>query len=204
MIHTIAVRVAEPVVDLPTDPQLDLSAWQYRRVKLSGVFLQDKETYLYTGPKEVNGTIGYNLLTPFKLEDGTEVLVDRGWVPYQKKSPETRLETIPDGKVEVIGMIHRGEKPGLFTPKNDPDHHIWFWIDVPRLLGQAADEKTAQYYIRLLKQPGVQGLPLAGDETVRYRNDHLQYAITWYGLAVILIIVYGALRLQLLAGNSKD
>ena len=205
LIQTIQARVAEGPVDLPYQSPLNLEQWQYRQVVLHGRFLYDEEALLYTGPKEINGTIGYNLLTPMQLTGGGTVLVDRGWVPYKQKNLKDRPETQVAGDVTVIGMIHASEKPGMFTPKNDPDRHIWFWIDVPRMLGNISlDNPVAHYYIRALRQPDMHGLPMPGEATVHYRNDHLQYAITWYSLAVILIIVYGAFRLQVLAANTKD
>lgn len=203
LVHTIEQQVALPAVALPNDPNISLQEWQYRKIKVQGAFLHEHEVTLYTGPKVLNGDIGYNLLTPFKTDQGVIVLVDRGWVPYQKKEQVNRPETLPNGAVELVAMLQDGETPGRFTPKNDPERHMWFWIDIGHMLkGINSGNVITNFYLRQLKESDQPGLPVAGEAKVHYRNDHLQYAITWYSLAVILIIVYGAFRRQVIRNNS--
>lgn len=203
IIHSVEAQVALPPLELSDAKIIDPKEWQYRRVTVKGNFLHNKEAQLYTGPKVINGEIGYNLLTPLRMDNGVIVLIDRGWVPYTKKDQALRLDTLPLKEVELVGMLHPGEKPGLFTPNNDPKKHIWFWIDIPHMLeGVEGKQVITDYYVRALKQGNTQAIPIAGDTIIHHRNDHLQYAITWYSLAVILIIVYGAFRRQVMCHNS--
>lgn len=187
--EVINQRVAMSPIDLPEVVE-DVEALQYRRVQVSGTLLHDKEIHLFTGPKTMHGEPGYNILTPLQRIDGSVVLIDRGWVPATKKEQEQRPATlIAGGEVLIEGMLHKGEHKGRFTPDNNVDANLWFWIDVPAI------EKYVGYplqgvYIRALRGEGDAPLPVAGEATVEQRNDHLQYAITWYGLAIILLVIY--------------
>jgi surfeit locus 1 family protein len=181
-------KVVMPVMDLPlvVDNFDDL---QYRKVRIKGHFLNDKEVHLFVGAKEFKGNMGYDIITPFKREDGSVVLVDRGWVPYAKKLSENRPETIINGTVEIEGMLHKGEVQKGFTPDNDVEKNLWYWIDVAEI-EKHIGEKLPNLYVRVLKKDDSNMLPIGGDEVIRHRNDHLQYAITWYSFAVILLGIY--------------
>lgn len=200
LIAKIEERIQLKPVALPFDESLDLTEWEYRQVILSGQWLHDEERYLFTGPKYMRGKIGYDILTPMKLTDQDVILVDRGWVPFDKKAQSQRTDTlISGGDIQIVGMIHKKEHPGLFTPKNDESKNMWFWIDVSAMLkGIVHSPEAEEYYIRQVAPDDadnvVPSLPILGDKKVKYRNDHLQYAITWYSLAIILIIVYVAFR----------
>lgn len=209
-LHKIALveeRAALEPIALPLNETLNLDQWEYRRVFLSGRFLHEKEHYLFVGARQIRGKVGYDIMTPMQVAENHYVLVDRGWVPFDKKLPEDRPETLILGDdIPVVGMIQKSETPGRFTPENDVNKNTWFWIDVKAMLqGFESNVPTTHYYIRQLQTEDKQGAgvwPIAGEAKVHYRNDHLQYAITWYSLAIILVIVYGAFRRSLL--NKKD
>lgn len=188
IVETIQTQAALAAVDLPDE--VELPEWKYRHVLLQGQFHHDQEIHLFTGPRVMKGDTGYNILTPMTLLDGRQVLVDRGWVPATHKKQEKRLESLVAGAaIPVEGMIHKGEQQAMFTPDNNIDGNLWFWIDM-----QAASSATGfrfpDYYIRAIKPTSDATYPIPGEVEIKQRNDHLQYAITWYGLAIIALVIY--------------
>lgn len=188
MVAELNERSSLPAVGLPSVVE-KFSDFEYRRVRVVGEFLHDKEVHLFTGPKSARGRPGYDVLTPLKRADGSVVLVDRGWVDSDSKKPENRLETLVDGFVEVEGMVHKGELQKGFTPDNDVVKNLWFWIDISAIESYTGNQ-LQNMYVRALKKEGVSDLPIAGDAVIKRRNDHLQYAVTWYGLAIVLLVIY--------------
>ncbi|MCE3232354.1 MAG: hypothetical protein K0R98_611 [Rickettsiaceae bacterium] len=187
LVATVNEKIAMPAVEM--SPDVDINQLQYRKVHLQGEFLNDKEVHLFTGAKKFKGEMGYDILTPMRLADGRVVLVDRGWLPHDKKEPQSRPETLLSGIVDVVGMLHKGEIKGRFTPDNDIEKNLWFWIDIPAIENYTGT-KLQNLYVRQLKEGDSNVLPIAGDAVITQRNDHLQYAVTWYGLAIVLLVIY--------------
>jgi surfeit locus 1 family protein len=101
--------------------------------------------------------------------------------------------------VTVDGIVRLPAGPGWFTPDNDPAGNMWFWADLPAMADHAglAGEVAPLYLEAGLPGAAAEATgtaepvyPIGGQTRVRLRNDHLQYAITWYGLAVTLVIIY--------------
>lgn len=188
IISEIEYKTSLTPIDLPTTID-NMEDFEYRIVNVSGEFLHDKEVHLFTGPRVHRGKSGYNILTPMKRADGSYILVDRGWVPSTMKNSNDRFV---EGEVTIEGMIHKGEHKGRFTMDNNLKDNIWFWIDIDRIKRETGLE-LPNYYIRAVRhaddawEPIV---PIAGDIVVKRRNDHLQYAITWYSFAIILLVIY--------------
>ena len=170
--------------------KIDIDAMRYRKVSVTGHFLHDKEVHLFTGAREMRGKNGYNIITPLEQEDGSVILVDRGWVPAEKKERASRADNLPSGELSVVGMLQSGEHPGIFTPKNNIDKNLWFWIDIPAIAGFAG-KALQNVYVRVLQNENDGNiLPIAGKDTIEIRNDHLEYAIIWYSLALALLVIY--------------
>lgn len=167
----------------------DPASLKYRKIRVEGEYLHDKEIFLYTGTREYRGEQGYDILTPLKRADGTIVLVDRGWVPIQQKLPENRKETLVPGKVTVEGYVLLGEEKKFFTPENAPAKNAWFFIDIPAIAA-TTNLTLPPFYILASASPDKNALPQGRDLTVNIRNDHLQYAITWYSAALALLVIY--------------
>ncbi len=174
-----------PLPDTVTSPA-DL---KYHKVRVKGEFLHDKEIYLYTGTREYRGEQGYDVLTPLKRDNGQLVLVDRGWVPVDKKLPDARPETLEKGELTLEGYVMEGEKQKFFTPENAPAKNTWFWIDIPAIAAYTQVD-LPPFYIMEAAGPNPKILPLGRDLTVNIRNDHLQYVITWYSAALALLVIY--------------
>jgi len=288
LIADITRQMTQPAIPLPK--HIDPDSFRYRKVTVTGRFENDKEIYLYSGPIEFKGEDGYDILTPFKEEDGSVILIDRGWVPANKKLPEDRPGSELSGIVTIDGEVMKDEhkayfipdNPGSFEnqvdslvnkvfgkqlddttkqaalnainvtlkdflkaplklhdtenksdfieplqnaikekykadtpneleeflkevstlpkdilPKDNPlktyrNHNIWFWIDMPAIGGRM-HENLPPYYILEAPHSGAdkRHYPIGQEISVtNIRNDHLQYAITWYSAALSLLVIY--------------
>jgi surfeit locus 1 family protein len=190
-----------PAEDLPAQIG-DPASWEYRRVHVSGHYQNDKELYLYaTGP---DGDPGYLVITPLVRPEGDPVLVNRGWVPEDLRDPGKRSQSQQDGMVEVEGVGRISGGAGPFTPANEPDKNRWFWRDFAAM-AKAIGEPVAPVMIDRDKTPLPGGFPLGGQTRIDIPNNHLSYAITWFGLAYTLVIMFAIYaRRSLKAAKSGE
>jgi len=184
-----ARRAAQPI-PLP-DPVDDPAELDNRPVRLIGHFLHDRELYL--GARSYQGEVGFHVVTPLRLDDGRTVLVDRGWVPAARRDPETRAAGQVRETVAVTGVARSGGWRGraFFRPANEPERNHWLWYDLPAMAAHAGleDAVTAVYVAAAPEEvPG--GLPIAVVPEANLRNEHLEYAVTWYTLAAALAVIY--------------
>lgn len=161
---------------------------QYRRVRLEGAFDNGKETYVFgTG---VEGAPVFHVIVPFHLKDGRVVLVDRGIVPRDMRDPATRVRGLKFGQVSVIGVWRTPDAAGPFTPKPDPAKRIWYSHDVTGIARSAGIIPAAPVIVEVDATPNPGGWPRGGQTQANFRNEHLQYAITWFLMAAALMGVY--------------
>lgn len=194
LLAAMEARGAEAPLDGMPATADDPEAIEYRRIRISGSFSHDKEMYLQSQVR--NGIAGLHVITPLVVGEGGMVLVDRGWVPSERGDPATRPEGQVEGPVTVEGVVRLDRKPGLFTPDNRPDANQWYRMDT-RAMGVEAGMETVPFFIAATTGPAPGGFPIAdGPGGVPIVNNHLQYALTWYGLAVALIAVYLAFVLR--------
>ena len=172
----------------------DPAEWDFRRVSATGRFLHDHELDL--AARSMNGRIGYQIVTPLKRDDGTLVLVNRGWVPLERRDPATRPEGLPAGTVTVEGVARVPAGQGWMQPDNDPARNMWFWYDIQNMAAQmgagsgAGADGALPVVIEAGDAANPGGFPIGGQTNVNIANNHLQYAFTWYSLAITLIVVY--------------
>ncbi|MGE0095720.1 MAG: SURF1 family protein [Alphaproteobacteria bacterium] len=187
LIASMEARGAEPPLEsVPFGG--DPAAIEYRRIRITGSFSHDKEMYLQSRVR--NGAAGLHVVTPLVLGERGTVLVDRGWVPPEKGDPETRPEGQVEGPVVVEGVVRLDQEPGLFTPDNRPDANQWYRMDT-RAMGAQAGFDVVPFYIAATTGPAPGGFPIADAAAgVQIVNNHLQYALTWYALAVALSVIY--------------
>ena len=186
-------RLAAPPEPLPSDAE-DWRTWEFRRVQMSGAFRHDLEQLF--GASAIDGQLGHHVLTPMLRGDGAAVLVDRGWVPADKAHPAARRESQIGGPVEVTGIArYRADgEPGWFTPDNQPQARLWFRYDLP-----AIEEAIGLELLPVVVEAdasGSDGLPIGGRTRIELPNNHLQYALTWYGLAAVLVAMYLGFGMQ--------
>jgi surfeit locus 1 family protein len=162
--------------------------WDFRRVSVTGRFLHDHEIDL--AARSMNGRVGYQIVTPLKRDDGTLVLVNRGWVPLEKRDPASRPEGLPTGMVTVEGVARVPAEQGWMQPDNDPAKNMWFWYDIPAMAAQAGGGNPLPVVIEAGDAANPGGFPIGGQTNVNIVNNHLQYAFTWYSFAITLIVIY--------------
>lgn len=189
-------------------PAIDYGELDYLPVAVSGRYLHDQEVHAYAALSNPAGPLsgqGYFVLTPLETEDGWVVLVNRGFVPEDRKDPQTRAAGQIPGIVDVVGLLRPPQGRNLFTPADDPEENVWFTRDPETIAPYLAvdPERVAPYYIDAEFDPALpEGLPQGGETTVSFSNNHLQYAVTWFGLAAALAVITG-LRMRTMGRRGR-
>lgn len=182
----------------------------YLHVVLEGVFL-DGNTFYYTALSDPAGPVGgpgVMVYAPFRTNDGWTVFVNRGFLP-QDLAGETRQQAlgVPKGNVQVTGLLRLSEKPNWTTPEPNAEDRLWFARDTGAMgdvLG-VDPGSLAPYSVDLnADATPASGLPQAGETLVRFKNDHLGYALTWFGLAATLVGVFLAYAASVLWPRKQD
>jgi len=195
LIATLTERLAAPPAPLPDPskwPQLSREDFEFRRVVFPAEYLNDREALVYsvgsslragepTGP-------GYNVFTPARLSNGAIVMVNRGFVPGALRDPATRADGQIAGTVNVVGVIRWPDPPSMVTPAADSGRNLWFARD-PTAIAAAKGLEAAPFYIEQESPLPAGGWPQPARLRPNLPNNHLQYVITWYGLAAALLLV---------------
>jgi len=179
-------RLAAPALDRPSEVEPARDA--FRHIALEGVFLHEKEMYL--AARSLHGNVGYQVVTPLRLADGSHVLVNRGWVPRDRKDPARRPEGEVDGIVPIDGIVRGESPPSIFVPENEPERNIWFSVDIAAMARWAGLDRVVPFVVEAGPAENPGGLPIGGQTRVEVRNEHLQYAIIWFALAGALAVIY--------------
>lgn len=191
LIADIEARLAAPPLELEEIVAL-LAAGEdidYRPVRVSGRFDHAGEQYFLATWR---GASGWNVYTPLLLADGRWLFVNRGFVAYDRRDPATRASGLVEGTVEITGLARSAPpaKPSAIVPDNDPASRTYYWKDLNAMRAAAGLDDTLPFFVDA--GPGEAGmLPVGGVTIVDLPNNHLQYAVTWYGLAVALLGVLG-------------
>mgnify|MGYP000876557823 CR=1 FL=1 len=160
----------------------------YWPVTVSGTFLHGGERHFFATNE---GQSGFYIYTPLELADERFLLVNRGFVPYDDKDPGTRPEGQVAGEVTVTGLARNplAEKPSSMVPDNDLAKNIFYWKDRDQMAATAglpSDAQLVPFFVDADDTPNPGGLPVGGVTIIDLPNSHLQYAVTWYGLAAAL------------------
>ncbi|HEY5346565.1 MAG TPA: SURF1 family protein [Rhizomicrobium sp.] len=165
---------------------------QYHRVVLTGRFANDRETYIFT--TTADGAPIYHVLTPFRSDDGRTFMVDRGAVPKELLEPSSRSPIT--GPTRLVGIWRVPDAAGFFTPPPEPAHRLWFSRDVTAMARLDGVRLAAPVLIEADATPNPGGWPKGGQTVVTFPNNHLSYALTWFGLAGGLLGVYLAFHMS--------
>jgi surfeit locus 1 family protein len=186
--------LAMPLAPLPPAAD-DWRAFDFRHVVLEGSFRHEKEQLF--GFSARVGQPGHHLLTPLVRPDGSAVLVDRGWIPADKAHPASRREGQVEGAIELSGIArYRGdEAPSWLRPDNRPEEGLWYWYDT-LAFERATGLDLLPVVVQAGPEPNPGGLPVPDAGIPPLPNNHLQYAVTWYGLALTLLAVYLAFSIE--------
>ncbi len=194
LIATLETRLAAVPGNLPPRErwkQLDAATDEFTRVSFPAEFVRGAEALVYSSGSNLRPDAagpGYWVFSPARLSGGSLVVVNRGFVPEGRQDAATRTEGEPDGVVDIVGVMRWPEPRGTFTPNDEPAKNLWFVRD-PAAMATAEKWGTiAPFYIDQEAPPAPGGLPRVGPLKVNLPNNHLQYAVTWYGLAAVLLI----------------
>jgi len=188
LIAQVEARIHAPAAPAPGPdrwPLVTREADQYRRVHVRGVFLHDRET-LVQAVTDLGA--GFWVLTPLRTDQGFTVLVNRGFVPPDRKTPDARAEGQSAGEQQVVGLLRITEPHGGFLRANDPARDLWRSRDVQAIAARRGLSEVAPYFIDADGTANPGGWPRGGLTVVRFPNSHLAYAITWFGMAILTVV----------------
>ena len=207
LIAYVETRARAAAVPIPAEadwPSLNAARDEYRVVTASGSFRHDREALIHTVVSEPRGRFsgpGYWVFTPLELANGAIVIINRGFVPADRRSAASRRAGQVEGPVTVTGLLRMPEIPNAFTPANDPARGEWYRRDPQAIAAAFGLRRAAPFIIDADATPNLGGLPVGGETRLSFPNNHLGYALTWFGLAAALAGVFGAFAWQRLAGE---
>ncbi|XP_065651599.1 surfeit locus protein 1 [Hydra vulgaris] len=205
LIREMEARTTSEAIPLPSDilSPRKIEEMEYRRVIVRGKFDHTKEVFLGPRSKNVSNSFnnsslissrsesGYHIVTPFVLNTGERILVNRGWVPLKMKSSLTRVQGQIEKEVELTGLIRKGEKRPQFTPSVKSDSLTFHYCDLDTF---STILNTNPVLIDADFASSVEGGPLGGQTRVNIRNEHLQYIVTWYSLSAATFYMFSKIR----------
>jgi surfeit locus 1 family protein len=211
LIATLTRRTTAPPIALPARAQWsnpDQSDDEFTHVTFTATFDNADEALVYAVPSAFRSDVsgpGYWVFTPARLTQGGVVLVNRGYVPEARKSPDSRAAGQVAGPITITGIMRWPEVNGLFTPSAEPAHNLWFARDPQAIAAAKGLGAVAPFYVEQEAPTPPGGLPHPSPTEVHLRDAHLQYALTWYGLALVLVVVFGAwVRSSRRAASASD
>lgn len=161
----------------------------YRAATAQGTYDHAAESYVYAPrPNEGAARPGFKVITPLRLASGGLILVDRGWVAAGRKSPESRRTGQPEGETEIAGTLRPSSRPGTFTPPPDAATRTFYQRDGAAMAKLHGLELASLLILEAATK--VEGGPEPLASQLNIPDNHLQYAITWFALAIVLVIVY--------------
>ncbi len=184
LVAAVAARIdAEPVAAPGPDDWKRINAKRdaYRRVTATGLFRHDRETLVQAvtdrGP-------GYWVVTPLETS-GFTLLVNRGFVPKDRRDAAARAAGNVAGPVAVTGLLRVTEPGGAFLRSNDPATDRWFSRDVAEIAKARGLRNAAPYFVDADARANAGGYPVGGLTVVRFPDNHLVYALTWFALSAL-------------------
>lgn len=193
LMDRVAQRVSAPAAPPPPAaqwPQITAASDEYRHLQVSGRFLHEHETLVQAVTTQ---GAGFWVLTPLQLADGTTLLVNRGFVPPEARTRATRRATESDAEVTLAGLLRLSEPVGGFLRHNDPAGDRWFSRDVAAIAQARGLGQTAPFFLDAgaparNSTSAAPAWPLGGLTVITFKNNHLVYALTWFGLALMVLV----------------
>ncbi len=186
LIHTLADRLAQaprPLDQLTLDGAAD-----FTKVEVSGLYLPGNNRFVAVTVEEQPA---YQVVSPLALGDGRVILVDRGAIPVSALADFE--SAVPEGPASLTGILRMTRDPaGYFTPDKDPGKPVWYWWNLPALIASLQLEPDARVLpgvIQLLPKAGDQSFPRPQPPSAKLVNNHLQYAVTWFAFAAVLLVI---------------
>ncbi|WP_439573016.1 SURF1 family protein [Phreatobacter sp.] len=205
-----ARAAAEPVPLAPASAWTAMSAEtdDYRKVRLTGTFRHNREAYLYhvagdtrTADRSRPQGQGWFVMTPMDLAGGGTVIVNRGFVPTERRDPASRAAGQVGGTVTVDGLVRFPEIRTIFAASDDAARRLFYTRDIAAMAqAMGLTGAVAPFSVDADARPVPGGLPVGGETRLVFANRHFEYALTWFGLALTLIGVFAAFAVQKLRG----
>ncbi|HEY1944378.1 MAG TPA: SURF1 family protein [Roseiarcus sp.] len=196
LIAQVSTRVHATPIDPPAEaqwPSLKPADYEYRHVRVAGVYDVAHQALVYRALESPHGPYagpGYLVITPLRLANGAVILVNRGFVPEDQKGKAA--SGADQGETTVTGLMRSSEQRNLFTPADDPAKGRWYTRDVPAIAHAMGLTRFAPFSIDADASADRNALPEGGETVIDFPNNHFSYALTWFGMALALIGVFGA------------
>jgi surfeit locus 1 family protein len=203
----LIASVGSGLVSAPVPLETVQADADYRPVTLSGSYHRSGQVLVFTSLSDANGQYsgpGYWVMTPLALDGGGTVFVNRGFIPQDRRG-EFPTTNVPQGHQDLSGLLRRAERAGEFTPEPDYSNGI-DWIRDPQRLadfGTGLPQPILPWFVDL--PAGAPGeLPQGGETVVEFPNNHLGYAITWFGFAILtpILLAFWLLRQRRDSGRA--
>ncbi len=185
LMSRVAQRIHAPPVAAPGPAAgpVSAAAEEYRHVSATGRFDNGHETLVHA-VTELGG--GFWVMTPFRTREGFTVLVNRGFVPPERRDSASREDGLIAGETVVTGLVRMTEPKGGFLRANDPRGERWYSRDVAAIAAARQLSEVVPYFIDADAAAEAGRLPVGGLTVVVFPNNHLVYAVTWFALALML------------------
>jgi cytochrome oxidase assembly protein ShyY1 len=196
LIADLAERTAAPPSPIPPRrawPQLGPTD-EFRRVSGRVEFMPGREGRVYSGGGGLREDIkrpGYFVFAPARLADGAVVVINRGHVEHPNPDASLKPLALPTMPIDIMGTLRWPEPPGRFVSPYSEQQDLWLVRDHRAMAERYGWGEVAPFYVEMESPAPAGGVPSPGRLQVKLRNDHLGYAITWFGLAGALLAVFG-------------
>jgi surfeit locus 1 family protein len=194
LIARIDARIGAPVADIP--PRADWAGlppteYDFRHVRVSGRYLPVGEALVFSQPPEGFGREpGYIVVTPFALDTGETLLIERGFIPASGREAAQQYRP-PEGRVSVTGFLHAPQARNLFTPADEPARGLWYTRDPAAIAAALGLPDAAPFTLAIA--PDAQAAtarPRPFPGAPQLANNHLAYAFTWFSLAGAVVVIF--------------
>lgn len=206
LIERLSYAQSQPPVELISLPTAALPAHEFTRVRFSG---RPTGSAIHVAARYFHGQLGYHILLPMQIyrpeqaesQQFEHILVNVGWIPVLQKNVDWRgpPEEFNVWK-DVNGMVRIAGRKGRFTPDNQPEKNLWFWYDIPAM-EKSTGLKLAPVVIDRIDPQANKAFkdvnfPVGFSGEITLRNDHLGYAVTWFGVGLACLGVFIAYHLK--------
>ena len=202
LIEKVEAGLSAPPQALPPQTawtRLSAPEIDYQKVVVRGTLLHEREAYLYmlyVAQEGLEPTPGYAVITPLLLEDGGLLLINRGYVPTSKLDPASRAQAQTSGPVTITGLLRSPEPRSWFSPDDQPAKKLFYTRDLTAIstalaLPTLGKGPVAPFILEADATAQQGGWPKGGQTVVQFTDNHLQYAVTWFSLALGVLVLFG-------------
>ena len=164
-------------------PALTAENGEYRRVQAAGMLLPGRDTLVQASTEH---GLGYWVMTPLRTAEGDIILINRGFVPTRQDAERAAIAA--ERPAVVTGLLRMGQAGGGFLRRNDAAAQRWYSRDVQAIATTRGLGTVAPYFIDADAAPAPAGQPIGGLTVIAFNDNHLVYALTWYALALMIIV----------------